>query len=99
MDGMRRLMGRRALVTGSATGIGRATVQRLTAEGATAVVNYVGPSDPADEAGEEIAGAGGEAGACHAGVSSQEQVQAMLARAAEQLGGPIDLLVNNAGVE
>ena len=43
MDGMRRLEGRRALVTGSATGIGRSTVIRLTSEGAAAVVNYVGP--------------------------------------------------------
>ena len=51
MDVMRRLEGRRALVTGSGTGIGRSTVLRLTAEGAAAIVNYVGPSDPADEAG------------------------------------------------
>jgi glucose 1-dehydrogenase len=99
MDGMRRLTGRRALVTGSATGIGRETVQRLTAEGAVAVVNYVGPSDAADEVVEEIARAGGEAVAIQADVSSEEQVQAMFARAAEQLGGPIDLLVNNAGIE
>ena len=34
MDETRRLSGRRALVTGSATGIGRSTVLRLTAEGA-----------------------------------------------------------------
>jgi glucose 1-dehydrogenase len=32
-------------------------------------------------------------------VSSEEQVQAMFARAASELGGPVDLLVNNAGVE
>jgi glucose 1-dehydrogenase len=99
MDGMRRLTGRRALVTGSATGIGRETVQRLTAEGAVAVVNYVGPSDAADEVVEEIARAGGEAVAIQADVSSEEQVQAMFARAAEQMGGPVDLLVNNAGIE
>jgi NAD(P)-dependent dehydrogenase (short-subunit alcohol dehydrogenase family) len=49
MDETRRLEGRRALVTGSATGIGRSTVMRLTAEGAAAIVNYVGPSDPAGE--------------------------------------------------
>jgi glucose 1-dehydrogenase len=99
MDGMRRLVGRRALVTGSATGIGRSTVLRLTADGASAVVNYVGPSDAADEVVEEVSRAGGRAVALQADVSSEEQVQAMFARASDELGGPIDLLVNNAGIE
>jgi glucose 1-dehydrogenase len=99
MDVMRRLEGRRALVTGSATGIGRSTVLRLTAEGATAIVNYVGPSDPADEVVGEVARAGGRAVAIEADVSNEEQVQAMFARAADELGGPVDVLVNNAGIE
>src|SRR2546423_1142408 len=99
MHETRRLTGRRALVTGSATGIGRSTVLRVTAEGASAIVNYVGPSDAADEVVEEVAGAGGSAVALQADVSNEEQVQAMFARAAEELGGPVDLLVNNAGIE
>jgi glucose 1-dehydrogenase len=94
-----RLTGRRALVTGSATGIGRSTVLRLTSEGATAVVNYVGSRAPADEVVAEVADAGGRAVAVEADVSSEEQVQAMFAQALDELGGPIDLLVNNAGVE
>ncbi|HEV7845172.1 MAG TPA: glucose 1-dehydrogenase [Thermoleophilaceae bacterium] len=94
-----RLTGRRALVTGSATGIGRSTVLRLTAEGATAVVNYVGSRAPADEVVAEVADAGGRAVAVEADVSSEEQVQAMFAQALDELGGPVDLLVNNAGVE
>src|SRR3954471_14134154 len=99
MDVMRRLEGRRALVTGSATGIGRPTVRRLTGEGATAVVNYVGPGDAAEEVVEEVSRAGGRAVAIEADVSNQEQVQAMFARAGEELGGPGDVLVNNAGIE
>jgi glucose 1-dehydrogenase len=94
-----RLAGRRALVTGSATGIGRATVTRLAADGAAAVVNYVGPREPADEVVAEITGAGGRAIALAADVSNEAQVQAMFAQAASELGGPVDLLVNNAGVE
>jgi glucose 1-dehydrogenase len=94
-----RLRGRRALVTGSATGIGRATITRLASEGAGAVVNYVGPRAPADEVVAEITDAGGHAVAIEADVSDEGQVQAMFAQASAELGGPVDLLVNNAGVE
>src|SRR3954451_23677108 len=99
MDVTRRLAGRRALVTGSASGIGRSTGLRLTAEGAAAIVNYVGPRDAADEVVEEVSRAGGRAIAIQADVSNEEQVQAMFVRASEELGGPIDVLVNNAGIE
>src|SRR4051812_49415991 len=99
MDVTRRLEGRRALVTGSATGIGRSTVMRVTAEGAAAIVNYVGPPDDAEEVVEAVSQAGGRAVAIEADVSSEEQVQAMFERAADELGGPIDALVNNAGIE
>ena len=93
------LTGRRALVTGAATGIGRATVRRLAADGATVVVNYVGDSAPAEEAVSEIEQDGGRALAVEADVSDEAAVAAMFGRAAEELGGPVDLLVNNAGVE
>jgi glucose 1-dehydrogenase len=94
-----RLTGRRALVTGSATGIGRSTITRLASEGAAAVVNYVGSRAPADEVVAEIVSGGGHAVAIEADVSAEDQVQAMFAQAASELGGPIDVLVNNAGVE
>jgi glucose 1-dehydrogenase len=93
------LAGRRALVTGAATGIGRSTAARLAADGAAVVVNYVGPSDQADSAVKEIADAGGSAVAIAADVSDEDHVVAMFAQAREELGGPVDLLVNNAGVE
>jgi glucose 1-dehydrogenase len=90
------LAGRRALVTGSATGIGRATAKRLAADGASVVINYVGPPDNANSAVSEI---GGRAIAIEADVSNEDQVAAMFKQAADELGGPIDLLVNNAGIE
>jgi len=93
------LAGRRALVTGAATGIGRATAGRLAADGASVVVNYVGSADQADSAVKEIVDGGGKAVAIGADVSNEEQVQAMFAQAADELGGPVDLLVNNAGIE
>ncbi len=94
-----RHAGRRALVTGGSTGIGRATCLRLGADGAAVAVNYIGPADPAQQLVTEIEGAGGRAIAVAADVSNEQQVQTMFAQAAEQLGGPVNLLVNNAGVE
>jgi glucose 1-dehydrogenase len=94
-----RLAGRRALVTGASSGIGRSTVMRLAAEGASAVVNYVGRRDGADEVVGAIEAQGGRAIAVEADVSSEPEVQAMFERARDELGGPVDILVNNAGVE
>jgi glucose 1-dehydrogenase len=93
------LAGRRALVTGAATGIGRATAGRLAADGATVVVNYRGSANEADSAVKEIVDAGGKAIGIAADVSIEEQVQSMFMSAQEELGGPVDLLVNNAGIE
>ncbi len=94
-----RLSGRRALVTGSATGIGQATAERLAAEGAAVIVNYVGDPGPAEQTVNQLTSAGGRAVAIEADVSNEDAVQAMFARAADELGGPVDLLVNNAGIE
>jgi glucose 1-dehydrogenase len=62
------------------------------------VVNYVGDRAPADEV---VAGLGADAQAVviEADVSDEAAVQAMFASASAELGGPIDVLVNNAGVE
>jgi glucose 1-dehydrogenase len=84
------------LVTGAATGIGRAAARRLAADGAMVVVNHIG--DPGDVV-EEIEKDGGRAVAIEADVSREDQVAEMFGRAREELGGPVDLLVNNAGVE
>ena len=97
-DREQSLAGRRALVTGGASGIGRATVKRLAAEGAAVVVDYVGEADPADVLVGEVERDGGRAIAIEADVSDEEQVDAMFARARDELG-PVDLLVNNAGAE
>jgi len=83
-------------VTGAGTGIGRATARRLAADGATVVINHVGD---VGDAVQEIEREGGRAIDIEADVSQEDQVESMFARAREELGGPIDLLVNNAGVE
>lgn len=95
----RPLEGRRALVTGGATGIGRATVERLARDGAAVAVNYIGDRVPADALVDEVEGRGGRATAIEADVSDEERVTAMFERARGELGGAVDLLVNNAGIE
>jgi len=95
----RPLEGRRALVTGGATGIGRATVERLARDGAAVAVNYIGDRVPADALVDEVEGRGGRATAIEGDVSEEDRVTAMFERARVELGGAVDLLVNNAGIE
>lgn len=89
------LQGRRALVTGGDSGIGRGICLELAARGATVAVDHVGPSDAADAVVEEM----GSGVAVAMDVAREEDVVRGFAQAAEALGGPIDLLVNNAGIE
>src|SRR5690348_2392679 len=93
---MRRLEGRVAVVTGAASGIGKATAYRLAEEGAKVVL-----TDIADEAGELVAKhlreLGREATYLHHDVSSQEDWERVVEQALEEYGG-LDILFNNAGI-
>jgi glucose 1-dehydrogenase len=93
-----RLSGRRALVTGANSGIGRDIALRLAREGAAVVINYLNQPETADEVVKEIVSAGGRALAAQADVSNEQQVDEMFARAQAEFGG-LDILVNNAGFE
>jgi 3-oxoacyl-[acyl-carrier protein] reductase len=91
-----RLDGKTAIVTGSRQGIGRVCAEQLAKAGAAVVINSHQESAELDEVAQGIANAGGNVKAVAADVTDREQAQ-KLVDAALELGGSIDILVNNAG--
>lgn len=93
---MERLEGRVALVTGAASGIGKATAERLAAEGAAVLL-----TDIQTELGEQVAAAitesGGRAAFRRHDVTSEADWEAACAAAVDEFGG-LDIVVNNAGL-
>ncbi len=90
------LHGRTALITGAASGIGRATALLFAQAGASVVVNHLGRTQDAGGVVAEIIDSGGKAWVAEADVSNASAVGAMVAQL--QALGPIDILVNNAGI-
>ncbi len=89
---MQELSGRRALVTGGTSGIGRATAEALAREGARVLISGRNEARGAEVVAAIEAG-GGEAEFVRADLESPNDVHALAERAAE-----VDILVNNAGV-
>jgi NAD(P)-dependent dehydrogenase (short-subunit alcohol dehydrogenase family) len=89
---MNELVGKRALVTGGTSGIGRAAAEALAREGAHVLV-----SGRSEERGAEVVAAieaaGGDAEFVHADLASADDVRTLATRASD-----VDILVNNAGV-
>src|SRR6201996_2002898 len=94
---MTDLQGRTALVTGSTSGIGRATAVALAARGAHVLV--VGRNEQrAKDVVAEIEGGGGRATFRLTTLSDLESARDLVQWATEAGGGHIDILINNAGV-
>jgi len=91
------LQGRVALVSGAATGIGRATALALAQAGASVAVNHLAQAAAAATLVHELHTLGANACAVEADVTRADDVAQMLA-GVEQVLGPVDVLVNNAGI-
>jgi 3-oxoacyl-[acyl-carrier protein] reductase len=91
------LDGRVALVTGASRGIGKAIALALAQQGAKVAVNYLSRAGDAGAVAAAIRTNGGTAVAVQADVSARAAVESMMAAITAQLG-PVDVLVNNAGV-
>lgn len=85
-----------AWVTGSSTGIGRAAVEALAAQGCRVVVHYNRSEDRAQEVVERIVSSGGEASLIGGDVADAGEVERMVGEI-ESRYGRLDVLVNNAG--
>lgn len=94
---MGRLENKVAVVTGSATGIGAATVKRFASEGATVICGDINV-EAVQKTVAEIADEGGKAEAVHLDVSDVESVQEFAYHVKENYG-KVDVLFNNAGID
>jgi 3-oxoacyl-[acyl-carrier protein] reductase len=86
-----------ALVTGSATGAGRAIAMRLARRGFAVAVNYSRSEAEANDTLAQVKALGAPALLCRATVADDAQVRGMVERCRVELGG-LDVLVNNAGM-
>lgn len=91
------LQGKIILVTGAASGIGRAIALEMGQAGATLVINHLNRPQQALAVATEITTMGGTAITVEADVTQFDQVNRMTEQCLQQFGA-IDILVNNAGV-
>lgn len=96
-EGAGKLKGRKALITGGDSGIGRAVATAFAREGADVAINYL-PSEQSDaeEVKKAIEQAGQQAVLLPGDIASDEFCRHLVADAAKSLGG-LDIVVNNAG--
>lgn len=93
-----RLENKVAIVTGSASGIGRGIVECFAREGAAVTIDYRGKADEANAMVQHIEDAGGRAIAVQADVTIPDQVAALIQQTVDKFGR-LDIFVNNAGME
>ena len=92
------LKAKTAIVTGSTSGIGLAIARGLAEAGANVLLNGFGDADEIARLRAEIEGATGvRVGYSGANMMKADEIEAMVRQAEEELG-PVDVLVNNAGI-
>ncbi len=97
MENLFDLKGRRALITGSAQGIGNLLADGLAAHGASLVINDI-TQERADKAAEAFASKGYTVDAIAFDVTDKAAIVAGVEQI-EKTIGPIDILINNAGIQ
>src|SRR5215471_3556237 len=90
------LQGKAAIVTGSSTGVGRATALKLARKGCAVLINYSRSKDAAFEVCDQVKALGVQAIAVKADVADDAECGSMVQSALDAFGR-LDVLVNNAG--
>lgn len=93
-----RLEGKRALITGADSGIGRAVAIAFAREGADVLISYLNEDEDARETARLVEEAGRKAVLAPGDISQPQHCRDLVSRAVDELGG-IDVLVNNAAFQ
>jgi glucose 1-dehydrogenase len=92
------LQGKVAIVTGGNTGIGKAVVLALAAEGASIVIDYVSDPDATEALEQQVRDLGDKVTSVKADVSKIADLEMLIGTAVSTFGR-LDIMVNNAGIE
>lgn len=96
--GYGRLKGRKALITGADSGIGRAVALAFAREGADVLISYLNEDDDAEETARLVQEAGRKAIVSPGSIEDVKHCEKLVDQAFKDLGG-LDLLVNNAAFQ
>lgn len=96
--GANRLSGKKAIITGGDSGIGRAVALAFAREGADVLISYLNEDDDAEETVRAVRGAGRTAIAVPGDLTSEQHCKSIVQRTLKELGA-LDILVNCAGFQ
>ncbi|MEZ0607122.1 SDR family oxidoreductase [Fibrella sp. WM1] len=96
--GSGKLLGRKALITGGDSGIGRAVAIAFAREGADVLIAYLNEEEDARETARYVEEAGRKAVLVPGDIADERHCQQLVQRAVDELGG-LDILVNNAAYQ
>lgn len=91
-------MTKTALITGGAKRLGKAMALHLAAKGVNVVIHYSSSVEEAEETAQQARGFGALAAVVHGDLLDEDDTKTLVSRAVEAIGGPLNILINNASI-